>query len=247
LHLQVILRKSGCVVDGNWFSIHERVISAFICFHRILMCSTFSDFHLLVFLFLSSFQEKLLGFSSVLGSYQCLRLCCKHRDSGNKEKSVTGKGKRISEEEWTCCWTFWSGHPIDGGRGGAGAFGFLSLCCGNVKCLISWVLGFCFVNMWKVDIYMYIPVAVGTKNNVIFKSFANESAGSIIKCIAISFWTSLLEKGGIIGWLACSWIGKFSTAAILIRSKCLTSTFTPNYTTLVSISSHHLKFFWTTY
>lgn len=42
---------------------------------------------------------------------------------------------------------------------------------------------------------IYILVAIGTKNNVIFKSFANESAGGIIKCIAIGFWTSLLEKG----------------------------------------------------
>lgn len=87
-----------------------------------------------------------------------------------------------------------------------------------------------------------------TENNVIFISFASESAGSIIKCIAISSWTSLLENCGIIRGLACCWVCKLSTAAVLIWSKCFTGTPTPNYIILVSfITTDYLKFFWTTY
>ena len=90
--------------------------------------------------------------------------------------------------------------------------------------------------------YSCIPTTVGTKNNVIFRSFACESAGAIIICIAISSWTGPLEDSRIIGWLAGIWVGKFSTAAVLIRLECLTSTPTPDHTTLVSISTNYLKF-----
>lgn len=59
-------------------------------------------------------------------------------------------------------------------------------------------------------------VAGRTEHNVIFISFASESAGAIIKCIAISSWTSLLENCGIERGLACCWISILSTATVLI-------------------------------
>lgn len=65
----------------------------------------------------------------------------------------------------------------------------------NVESVFSVRIYLCNNKLEENGKWKHIPVAVGTKNNVIFKSFANESAGSIIKCIAISFWTSLLEKG----------------------------------------------------
>lgn len=105
--------------------------------------------------------------------------------------------------------------------------------------LSNWRRGRC--KIWSSH-----PIAVGTENNIILVPFASESAGAIVKCVAISSWTSLLENGWVIGRLTSIWICKFSTAAILVQLECLASTPTPDYP-LVLIASYYLKFFRATY
>ena len=90
-----------------------------------------------------------------------------------------------------------------------------------------------------------VPINAGAENNVIIVSLACKSARAIIKSIAISAWTSPLKDGGIRGGLACRWVGKLSTATVLVQSKCPTCTLACYHPSFLS-STYYLKLLWAT-
>lgn len=91
-----------------------------------------------------------------------------------------------------------------------------------------------------------LPITVRTENNGILISLASESAGSIVKSVAIGSWASSLENGRIERRLTCVWVSKLPTAAILVESKRLTCALACNHTpSIPPFSSNHLKLFWT--
>lgn len=98
------------------------------------------------------------------------------------------------------------------------------------------------IRIWQ-SVEGEIPIASWTESNLIFISFASESAGFVVVCIAVSSRTSLLENWRIRGGTTCRWVGKLAAAAVLVRPKCLASTPTPDYTTTLGSITHSLKFF----
>lgn len=90
-----------------------------------------------------------------------------------------------------------------------------------------------------------VPINTRAENNGIFISLACKSACAIIKSIAISPWTSALKDGWIRGGLACRWVRKLPTAAVLVQSKCPTCTPTCNHPSFL-FSTNYLKLLWAT-
>ena len=92
------------------------------------------------------------------------------------------------------------------------------------------------------------PRDAGAESDGIINGLACESTGPIIKCIAISPWTSFLEEYWVRRRPTCIWISILPTATILICPKCFTCALTSHHMALTSWSNrsiYNLELFWT--